>query len=102
MGFRSSWLKSCMEMCRGRYWRSSPSVFSLLPRCHRLFGSQKWTATPVSTVNRAWAAVSWPWSPHEEAEIGPCDRAFYLDDESQTFTVQAQSVAVEDRDAVYA
>ena len=24
-----------------RYWRSSPLVFSLLPRCHGLFGSQK-------------------------------------------------------------
>ena len=26
---------------RGKYWRSSPLVFSLLPRCHGLCGSQK-------------------------------------------------------------
>ena len=25
----------------GKYWRSSPLVFSLLPRCQGLWGSQK-------------------------------------------------------------
>jgi putative transposase len=25
----------------GKYWRSKPLVFSLLPRCHGLRGSQK-------------------------------------------------------------
>jgi SnoaL-like domain len=40
-------------------------------------------------------------SPYEEAEIGHAAiRAFWLDDEGQTFGVQAQSVAVQDRDAV--
>ena len=30
----------------GRYWRSKPLVFSQVPRCHGLCGSQKYTATP--------------------------------------------------------
>ena len=36
----------------GRYWRSSPLVFSLLPRCHGECGSQKYTWMPVCSVNR--------------------------------------------------
>ena len=40
-------------------------------------------------------------SPYEEAEVGHAAiRAFWLDDEDQTFTAQAQPVAVEGRDAV--
>jgi len=32
----------------GRNWRSSPLVFSQLPRCHGLCGSQKYTRTPMA------------------------------------------------------
>jgi ketosteroid isomerase-like protein len=40
-------------------------------------------------------------SPYEEAEVGHAAiRAFWLDDEGQTFTVRAEPVAVEGRDAV--
>lgn len=40
-------------------------------------------------------------SPYEEAEVGhDAIRAFWLDDEGQTFTVEAQPVAVDGRDAV--
>ena len=40
-------------------------------------------------------------SPYEEAKVGHAAiRAFWLDDDDQTFTVQAQPVAVEGRDAV--
>jgi hypothetical protein len=46
----------------GKYWRSSPLVFSLEPRCQGLLGSQKYTCTPLSTVNWAWRAISTPWS----------------------------------------
>jgi hypothetical protein len=55
----------------GKYWRSKPLVFSLLPRCQGLWGSQKKTFTLVSidgggfvercglfrTVHRVWAAA---------------------------------------------
>jgi len=37
----------------GKYWRSRPLVFSFVPRCHGLCGSQKKIARPVST--RSWA-----------------------------------------------
>ena len=46
----------------GKYWRSSPLVFSLVPRCHGLRGSAKNTGMPVSTVNVAWAESSFPRS----------------------------------------
>ena len=40
-------------------------------------------------------------SPYEEAEVGHAAiRAFWLDDEGDTFTVRAAPVAVEGRDAV--
>src|ERR1019366_7419499 len=42
----------------GKYWRRSPLVFSLVPRCHGLLGSQKYTWIPVSTVNRACCDIS--------------------------------------------
>ena len=37
-------------------------MFSLVPRCHGLRGSQKYTGTPLAMVNRAWCAISLPWS----------------------------------------
>src|SRR3990170_3836415 len=44
----------------GKYWRSSPLVFSLVPRCHGLRGSAKKTGMPVSTLNAACAERSFP------------------------------------------
>ena len=38
----------------GEYWRSRPLVFSVLPRCQGLLGSQKDTLTSVATVNLRW------------------------------------------------
>jgi hypothetical protein len=32
----------------GKHCRSSPLVFSFVPRCHGLCGSQKYTSNPVS------------------------------------------------------
>ena len=46
----------------GKYWRSSPLVFSLVPRCHGLCGSQKYTGRPVSIRSCACWAISAPWS----------------------------------------
>ena len=43
-----------LALCRlrsvplGKYWRSRPLVFSFVPRCHGLRGSQKKTCSPVS------------------------------------------------------
>lgn len=37
---RSAWVRVRKSSRRGRYWRSSPFVFSLLPRCQGDFGSQ--------------------------------------------------------------
>ena len=34
----------------GKYWRNSPLVFSLVPRCQGLRGSVKNTGMPVSTL----------------------------------------------------
>ena len=38
---RSSWVSLDMSVPLGKYWRRSPLVFSLDPRCHGLLGSQK-------------------------------------------------------------
>ena len=37
----------------GKYWRSSPLVFSFMPRCQGLWGSAKNTSRPVSIFS--WA-----------------------------------------------
>ena len=58
----SAWLCLLRSVPLGRYWRTSPFQFSLLPRCQGEWGSQKKTGIPVSTVNRLWAAISVPWS----------------------------------------
>ncbi len=50
---RSAWVWMERSAPFGKYWRSSPLVVSLLPRCHGDFGLQKQTWTPVSNVN--WA-----------------------------------------------
>ena len=46
-----SWETPPRSVRCGKYCRSSPLVFSLLPRCQGLLGSQKYTCTPLSTVN---------------------------------------------------
>jgi transposase len=38
---RSSWVKYFIVSPFGKYWRSSPFVFSFVPRCHGLLGSAK-------------------------------------------------------------
>jgi hypothetical protein len=40
----ASWLRRLVPF--GKYWRSSPLVFSLLGRCHGLAFSQKYTGMP--------------------------------------------------------
>ncbi len=62
MASSSSWVRSAKRDLRGRYWRNRPLVFSLVPRCHGLRGSQKNTGTPLATVNCECAAISLPWS----------------------------------------
>ena len=42
----------------GQYCRRSPLVFSFEPRGHGLWGSQKYTCTPVSIEQRAWSVIS--------------------------------------------
>ena len=43
-----------------KYYRSKPFVFSLDPRCQGLCGSQKYTGTSVSMVNRRCWDISLP------------------------------------------
>jgi hypothetical protein len=59
MASKSAWVSVRKSSRLGRYWRSRPLVFSLLPRCQGDFGSQKNTCTPVSMVNRWRWAISW-------------------------------------------
>ena len=47
------------------HWERSADLgkycpLALLPLCHGLLGSQKWTYTPVSTVNWTCSAISLP------------------------------------------
>src|SRR5260370_6090383 len=42
----------------GRYCRSSPFVFSQVPRRHGLCGSQKYTRTPVAALSSCWRVKS--------------------------------------------
>src|SRR5882762_2918628 len=44
----------------GKYWRSNPLVFSLVPRCQGLLGSQKYTFTSVATEKLACWDISLP------------------------------------------
>ena len=46
----------------GKYCRNKPLVFSFVPRCHGLCGSQKYTFTFVATVKRLCEANSVPRS----------------------------------------
>src|SRR5271163_4599405 len=45
---------------RGKYCRSSRLVFSFVPRCQGLCGSQKYTFTLVATVKVLCLAISSP------------------------------------------
>jgi hypothetical protein len=67
----------------GRYCRSSPLVFSQVPRCQGLRGSQKYTRGPVLAASLAWRDISLPWSEVSQAlahrrgngiEPDPCQR----------------------------
>ena len=57
-----TYYKTLRSVPLGRYWRSSPLVFSQVPRSHGLCGSQKYTATPVRAVRPYVATVPCPWS----------------------------------------
>ena len=46
----------------GKYWRNKPLVFSLVPRCHGLSGSARYTLTPEAIENWACAESSLPRS----------------------------------------
>ena len=69
----------------GKYWRSSPLVFSFVPRCQGEWGSAKNTGIPVSTLNWAWAESSFPRSQVNDRSScsGIVDivvvRAFFID-----------------------
>jgi hypothetical protein len=47
---------------RGKYWRSSPLVFSLVPRCQGECGSQNQMSMSVASLSSACCASSEPWS----------------------------------------
>src|SRR6266404_3050359 len=47
---------------RGKYCRNSRLVFSFVPRCQGLCGSQKYTCTSVATVKSLCFAISSPRS----------------------------------------
>ena len=44
----------------GKYWRRRRLVFSLVPRCQGLWGSQKYTSRSVASVRRLWSASPRP------------------------------------------
>ena len=46
----------------GRYCRTRPLLFSFVARCHGLRGSQKYTCTPVASVNCTCRPISFPRS----------------------------------------
>src|SRR5680860_751661 len=58
----SSAVQREMSVPLGKYWRSSPLVFSFDPRCHGLAGSQKYTGMSVAVVKDLWVDISEPWS----------------------------------------
>ena len=57
---RSPALCAARSVPFGKYWRSSPFVFSFVPRCHGLCGSQKYTCRPVSIRSRGCSVISAP------------------------------------------
>jgi hypothetical protein len=46
----------------GKYWRSRPLVFSLLPRCQGLCGSQKKISMSAAIATCFQSRISGPWS----------------------------------------
>ena len=43
----NEWRQRTRSVPQSRYWRRKPLVFSQVPRCHGLCGSQNYTAMPV-------------------------------------------------------
>ena len=70
MASSCAWLCTDRSVPLGRYCLISPLVFSQVPRCQGLCGSQKYTVTPVLAVNSAWRAISLPWSYVSVLRIG--------------------------------
>src|ERR1035441_2521493 len=57
-----SWENTDRSVPLGRYWRSSPLVFSEMPRSQGARGWAKYTSTPVFCVSSLWWRISEPWS----------------------------------------
>src|SRR5207245_5303154 len=72
----------------GRYCRSSPLVFSFVPRCHGLFGSQKKTGTRVAGVKSLCIASSAPPRSHVRDRKRPRGR-------DSTFRTRASTTLLE-------
>jgi hypothetical protein len=62
MGARSAAECTDRSVPLGRYWRTSPLVFSFDPRCQEEWGSQKYKGMPVAMVKSAWYDISLPES----------------------------------------
>src|ERR1700683_791402 len=54
------WVNPDRSAPLGKYCRSNPLVFSLVPRCQGLLGSQKYTFTSVATEKLACWDISLP------------------------------------------
>src|SRR3954454_12351302 len=59
---RSSGVHRLRSVPLGKYWRSRPLVFSFVPRCQGLLGSQKYTSRSALSLRSAWRASSLPRS----------------------------------------
>src|SRR6476646_2135712 len=66
-----AWVYADKSVAFGKYCRSNPLVFSFVPRCHGLCGSQKYTCTPDAIVNGTCAAISFPRSHVSDRRITP-------------------------------
>ena len=66
-----SW-RVCMAklVCFGKYWRTSPLVFSLVARCQGERGSQKKISIPERALISSWRVSSLPWSQVSVLRIG--------------------------------
>ncbi|AYW77643.1 hypothetical protein EGX94_05725 [Propionibacterium acidifaciens] len=61
LGLSRVWVDGSVSL-GGWCWRRRSLVFSLLPRCRGLWGSQKNEVSAVSMMNLACRAISVPWS----------------------------------------
>jgi len=71
----------------GKYWRSSPFVFSFVGRCQGECGSAKNTFVPVSSANWACEESSFPRS--QVRVLRSCSGSWVIDAVSATFIATA-------------